>query len=51
VRAETVVSQAMPVMMLARCNRPPQPPSRDDWLKPAPASAVVTGMVTAVAAQ
>jgi hypothetical protein len=37
--------------MLARWKNPARLTSRGDWLKPAPASAVVASMVVAVAAQ
>jgi len=44
------VSQAKPVMMLARWNSPPRLMSLGDWAKPAPARAMVVSMVTAVPA-
>jgi len=49
-RADRAVSQPKPLMMLARWNSPPRWTSRGDWPKPAAASAMVAGMVTAVAA-
>jgi hypothetical protein len=49
-RADKAVSQAKPVMMLARWNSPPRRTNRGDWPKPAPARAMVVSMVTAVPA-
>lgn len=49
--ADRAVSQPKPVTMLARWKNPARLTSRGDWLKPAPASAVVASMVVAVAAQ
>src|SRR3984957_3710186 len=47
-RADRTVSQPKPVMMLTRWNNPPRLTSRGDWPKPAPASAALAAMVTAV---
>jgi hypothetical protein len=44
------VSQPKPVTMLARWNNPASLTSRRDWLKPAPAAAMVASIVVAVAA-
>jgi len=49
-RADRAVSQARPVMMLARWNSPPRLTSRGDWPKPAPARVMAASMVTAVPA-
>jgi hypothetical protein len=49
-RADTAVSHANPVMMPARWNSPPSGASLVDWPKPAAASVMAAGMVTAVAA-
>ena len=46
--ADRAVSQAKPVMMLARWNSPPRLTSLGDWPKPAPARVIVVSMVTAV---
>jgi hypothetical protein len=48
--ADRVVSQAKPVIMLARWKSPPSLTSRDDWPKPAPARTIDVSMVTAVPA-
>ena len=48
--ADRAVSQARPVMMLARWNSPPRLMSLGDWPKPALARAMVVSMVTAVPA-
>jgi hypothetical protein len=45
-----IVSQAKPVMMLARWNSPPRLTRRGDWPKPAAASAMVVSTVMAVLA-
>ena len=49
-RADRVVSQVRPVMMLIRWSRPATGTRPGDWPKPAPDSTAVVSMVKAVTA-